>query len=83
MHLNALAHICPFLPNYVKFNDNTTNESIYETIENIAFTLLEGNSICIWKNRQGCTKFVKPLITEDGLCVTFNALNSDEMYTDE
>lgn len=83
MRLNALAHICPLLPNYVKFNDTFTNDTIYDTIQEMAFEYPKDIEGCSFKGVKSCTDLLQPLMTEDGLCFTFNALNSHEIYTNE
>lgn len=80
--LKALAHVCPLLPHLIPFDDNFTNGHIYDTIQDIAPTI--GESLCNWWGRDiNCSQLLVPILTEDGLCFTFNGLNSDEIYTDQ
>lgn len=82
--MSALAHVCPFLPERFPFDDSTSSESIHDTIENISPNLQDILDKCGWQNRKmNCSEIFSPVLTEDGLCVTFNALNSYETYTDE
>lgn len=86
MRIKHLAHICPFLRNNISYNenDNFTNESIYKSIEDITPTIHELTEMCQWGEITGkCSHLLEPIMTEDGICFTFNALNSHEMYTDE
>lgn len=80
--LSSLAHICPLLPHLVAFNDTFTNLSVYKTLD-----ILAGEphvSICEFgKILDPRCSLVKNTLTDEGKCVTFNALNSHEMYTDE
>lgn len=83
MHLHDLAQICPFLRNHVKFSDSFTNESIYDTIQEVALKLQRSDLNCFNSMFLDCFDWLKPLITEDGYCFTFNALNAHDMYTNE
>lgn len=82
--LNALTHICPILPHLITWNDSFTDESIYDTIQNIAPYLHPSETRCLWtRYLKPCSELFVPVLTEDGICFTFNALNSHEIYTDE
>lgn len=82
--LNALAHICPILPHLIPYNDNFTDESIYDTIQDIAPSIRQSTMGCMWQRRVAkCFEIFSPVLTEEGLCFAFNAQNSHEIYTDE
>lgn len=83
--LNALAHVCPLLPHLIEYKDNFTDESIYATIQDMAPNTRESFSpFCGWQRKfSKCSKLFTRVLTDDGLCLTFNALNSHEMYTNE
>lgn len=84
MRIKALMHICPVLSHHIPFNDSVANESIYNIIQDIAPKVLESTYKCTWKRYEFiCFELIKPTLTEDGVCFTFNALNSHEIYTDE
>lgn len=58
------------------------NESIYSTIIDIAPDLDDTIDRCLWKyNVISCSEF-SAVFSEDGLCFTFNALNSHEIFTE-
>ncbi|XP_055308681.1 pickpocket protein 28-like, partial [Sitodiplosis mosellana] len=82
--LNALAHICPLLPQRLKSKENFATESIYDTIKNLAPNLEYTIQSCSWKQKRiNCSEFMSPILTSNGLCFQFNALNSRDIYTTE
>lgn len=83
--MEALIHPCQFsFPDDFEFGTKFTNESIYEMIQGIALTLDDTMCRCMWQYAvDSCTKFFTPILTEEGLCFAFNALNSRETYTEE
>lgn len=63
---------------------SSPNESFYDIVEDFALHVDEDLYKCWWKNKiRDCSKCFVPVFTEDGICVTFNALNSHEIYTNE
>lgn len=85
--LEALDHICHFSQSQSRnehFGNKYLNETIFDRIQELAPTLSDSLSYCSWKaQRVECTDLFKPILTEHGLCFTFNALNSHEIYTEE
>lgn len=83
--MKALANVCPLLPKWIHFKtEKFASESIYGQIEEIAPRLQDILLFCMWAYFDNiCYKIIVPIMTEDGLCFTFNAMNSHEMYTDE
>lgn len=55
-------------------------ESIYKTIEGIG---PDQGSVVAFATWLGQIAHFKPILTGDGLCYTFNALNSRDIYSDE
>lgn len=66
------------------YDEEFSNKSIYdifvEMAPNLNFTLKK----CIWTADGGtCSDLYVPIATERGICFAFNALNSNDMYTDK
>lgn len=77
-----LAHVCPRLAEYSISKDNFTDESIYETMKHVSLQL--GDIVEDWRQiSDNLDTEILPIFHEDGICFTFNALNSHDMYTDE
>lgn len=81
----ALVHICDF--SWLKddsFPEQYANDNIYSVIKSIAPTLADTIFKCEFLHQSvPCSTLFAPILTEEGLCFAFNALNSHEVYTDE
>lgn len=80
----ALQHICPNLAELLNLGDDFVSEVIDDIITDIAPSFEDTVVKCKWKNRNvsPASLFV-PVLTPVGLCFSFNAVNSQEIYTDE
>lgn len=68
------------------YDEEIANASIFETFEEMAPILNETLTVCALKEGQSddsCSRLFVPISTEEGLCFSFNALNSAEIYTDK
>lgn len=83
MQMNALAHLCKRLPLMMEFQEKFSNDSIYETIHNMGLTPIDSMKTCIWQNKLYLSCPFVPTLTDEGVCFTFNALNSNDIYTNE
>lgn len=82
--MEALVHVCQFyFPEHVNFENEFTNESIYDTINDLALTINDTLFNCNWKNKmRDCSQTFSPVLTDLGICFTFNSPNSDEIFTE-
>lgn len=55
-------------------------ESIYETIRKIS---PKQSSIIVFSTWLGQLEHLQPIFTGEGLCYTFNSINSRDIYSDE
>lgn len=82
--LEAFDHICADKTASPYQKHNFTSESIYDVIEGMAISLDDNVHKCWFHGKQiDCTKHLVPIFTEGGLCFTFNALNSHDIYSDK
>lgn len=83
--MEVLSHICEFyFKDNFSFGTKFASESIYDTIQEIAPSFNDTLFMCRWQRQNSdCSKFIVPILTEEGLCFAFNAINSREMYTKE
>lgn len=76
--------ICPFFQFLGVGHDNFMNESIYDVITDIAPPVRDVLIACWWNiPPRSCSSLFVPLLTEEGLCLALNAINSNEIYTNE
>lgn len=80
--IKAVYQLCD--DNFVEpLGQNFTDDSFLTTIRDVGLRLNDSISLCKWHgNIHECDKIYKPNIAEDGLCYTFNVLNSRQIYRD-
>lgn len=55
-------------------------ETIYETLQDLG---IDRTSVVVFATFVGQLAHFQPIFTGDGLCFTFNSINSMEIYSDE
>lgn len=81
--MNQLDAIIQTCLHYNPFSNDLVipkNRSIYEVIKEIA---PDKYSVIFSASRVGYQLNFQPIFTEEGLCFTYNSINSRDMYTDE
>lgn len=83
--MEAVAQICDaHLTDSFELGKNFTDYSIFDIIQDVAPTFNDTMFFCKWRNENNyCTKFFQPILTEEGVCYTFNVLNSRDIYKPE
>lgn len=83
--MRTLAHLCTSdFMYYFSMEEDFVNGSIYEIMKDMAPPIEDVAPECRFNNVfSACDWYLKPILTDEGLCFTFNALNSNEVYTKE
>lgn len=83
----ALAHICDtdlITKIRLELGKEVANARLIEDLNHISIKLNDSIIDCNWrKNNKSCSDMFRPILTEDGVCFTFNSLNSQEIYSKE
>ena len=83
--MQALIHFCHFnVRNNSQFGGEFTNDSFFHIMQDIAPSFNSTFVRCEWQNKHyPCSELFSLMLTSAGICYTFNALNSQDVYTKE
>ena len=82
----ALTNMCGILPNGFALENKFANEKLYDMIHDMPSHYVNYLTNCHWRDKTqsfSCYTRTTPILTDEGPCFTFNALNSHDMYTNE
>ncbi|XP_029721589.2 pickpocket protein 28-like [Aedes albopictus] len=81
--LYTLAHVCPFMKLWYKPREEI-NKSITEMLKNVSLSIEDLFERCYWRHTETpCWKILSPVITDCGICYTFNQLPNDHLLRKE
>ncbi|XP_031628298.1 pickpocket protein 28-like [Contarinia nasturtii] len=85
LQMQSVLQICdPHLTENFSLDQEFASNDIYSIIKNLAPNMFDTLFYCKWRNKFSfCYEHYKPVLTEEGLCFTFNALDPWDIYTDE
>lgn len=81
----AVSQICDaHLTDNFELGTNFTDNRIYEVLKEIAPNFTDTMFFCKWRNTPSyCQSYFEPILTEEGVCFTFNDLRLQDIYTEE
>ncbi|XP_058461451.1 pickpocket protein 28-like [Malaya genurostris] len=82
-YFRAMAHICPSISMWHYFNESR-QEDTWKVLQRIAIPMENIFSTCRLRNvKVPCSTIISQSITQFGICYTFNAISSDDMFKKE
>lgn len=83
--VHSLAHFCApplYLGEYIRFKGYSVNQNIQKSLQQLEAPLFHSNDRCFLAGHRAfkCNKLFNQVLTDSGLCYTFNHLSSDDVY---
>jgi acid-sensing ion channel, other len=80
--LSTLAHVCDFEH---EMNDSNLNRSLIEILNDVAYSSHEIFHACQYglSSNDNCENFFHKIITDEGVCYTFNMLDQSDLWNNE
>lgn len=82
--MEAISQVCDaHLTEKFKIGENVTDNSIIKMLKRMAPSLNDTMMLCKFRNKlQYCNDYFQEVLTDEGLCFTFNMISSNELYRD-
>ncbi|XP_055622258.1 pickpocket protein 28-like [Toxorhynchites rutilus septentrionalis] len=78
--LRALSHVCTRTRTWINFTE-PYEEDLVETLYNLSLPLEETAALCYWqRNAVPCDQILTEILTDEGICYSFNAMAPHELY---
>lgn len=84
-YMEAVSQICDtHLTDNFEFGQNITDNEITDLLRKMAPSFKETMFLCKFRNKQEfCKDYFEEILTDEGLCFTFNMVNDEELYREE
>ncbi|KAG4070463.1 hypothetical protein HA402_005695 [Bradysia odoriphaga] len=81
-YMEAVSHVCDsHLTDKFKIGGNVTDNSIIDLLKRMAPSFNDTMMLCKFRNKmEYCDDYFEEVLTDEGLCFTFNMINSKELY---
>lgn len=80
--MEAVSQVCDsHLTDKFKIGGDWTDYNVTEMLKRMAPSFNETMMLCKFRNKlEYCDDFFEEVLTDEGLCFTFNMINSKELY---
>lgn len=66
-----------------ELDGNVTYRNVHADIQRVSPNSREILTKCEWSGKVNCKKMFREILTDEGVCITFNMLNASEIYREE
>ncbi|XP_063915474.1 pickpocket protein 28-like [Zophobas morio] len=77
-----LSVVCDDIHNTSKFESKTLDNGFFETIHETKMKLADIFTFCIYQSEENCEELFTPIITDAGLCYSFNIFGGEDISHD-